>query len=784
MATQEEIKRQQEFNAELEKTAKLKRESFDISASIIDSLRETLGLQNKRTTFENTLLKNNKDVYQAILNQKTGLQGIDVLSKQIAKNNELSAKSGIIQKSLEQSLTEPSKKRADHFIKMAESQRSIEKSIEEELENLSKGEKINENRLNGLTGALTQVTLKVEQEAKGLSILQQQYALNILNTAELEKQTAEREKELEVEKEIQDSLGVAGGLVKLLGSIPGMGSLASEAFSETEKEIKNIYETEKRVVGQTEALSRLASNTLHKAFKALTDPFVILLFALKQLKDALLAVNEDTVQLQKNLALSTSEARELRSEFSGAALASGNVLINTRDLVKAQGELTTLLGLQGKINTGNLITQTELTKLLKISGEEAAKLQFFAEATGEDFGQQKLDSYETAQSVSSQYGVQLDIKKVMSEVGKQGAYSLAQFRGSVPALTEAVAKATALGTTLAGVNQIASSLLNFEDSISSELEAELLTGKELNLERARYFALTNNITGLMDEINSQMGDFSDFQNLNVIQQQAFAQALGMGVGELSEMLLLEQYRGKTYDEIAAAEGDEVAKRIENITLQEKFNESINKMKDLFTTIVEGPLGMFAEFMGSILTSTEVLIPLLSVAVGFLTLMAARAAIATARLIGGAIASIFSGNALLGPAGILAAVAGTATMVGLIAASSKIPNAEFGGDVTSAGIIKVGEGGKKEVLEYEGNSFGIDAYAPEGAKIRPLNVAERGDLRATATQVAPLDLAPMLAELKSLKEGFMLLPKAISNIKMVTDMQRLEIGRMTAGAQLQ
>jgi len=277
----------------------------------------------------------------------------------------------------------------------------------------------------------------------------------------------------------------------------------------------------------------------------------------------------------------------------------------------------------------------------------------------------------------------------------------------------------------------------------------------------------------MDEINGQMGDFSDFQQMNVIQQQAFAQALGMGVGELSEMLLLEQYRGKTYDEIAAAEGEEVARRIENITLQEKFNESINKMKDLFTDIAEGPLGMMAEFMGSVLTSTVALVPLLSVAVGFLTAMAIKGAIAAYTSITKAIADIFSENSKAGPiVGIAAGAAGVATMIGLISAQTKPPGAQFGGEVTMGGAVKVGEVGP-EIVQL-----------PEGAKIKPLNVAERGDMRATATQVAPVDLAPMLAELKSLKEGLNQIPSAISNIKMVTDMNRLEIGRMTAGAKLQ
>jgi len=772
MATQEEIQRQRELNAELEKTAQLRRESLDISSSIIDSLKESLGLQTKRTTFETTLLGNNKQIYQAILNQKTGLQGIDVIGKQIAKNNELIAKSQLIQSSLEKSLSESQKKKADQFVRNVNLQQNLEKSIEAELEKSAQGEEINQRRLSGLKGRLSQVTAAVEREAEGLSVLQQQYTLNILNTAELKKQAEQREKELKIEQDIQKTLGVAGGLTKLLGSIPGIGASASEAFSETEQQIKKIYEETGRVVDRTEALGMLASNTLQKAFRALTDPFVILLFTLSQLKDAIIAVNEDTVQLQKNLALSTSEARELRAELSDTATASGNVLVNTRDLVKAQAELTTLLGLQGKINAGNLVTQTELTKLLKISGEEAAKLQFFAEATGEDFAKQKLDSYEIAQSVSSQFGVQLDIKGVMAEVGKSSAYTLAQFKGSTTALTQAVAQAKALGTSLEGVNQIASSLLNFEDSISAELEAELLTGKELNLERARYFALTNNLTGLMDEINGQMGDFSDFQQMNVIQQQAFAQALGMSVGELSEMLLLEQYRGKTYDEIAAAEGEEVARRIENITLQEKFNESINKMKDLFTDIAEGPLGMMAEFMGSILTSTVALVPLLSTAVGFLAAMAVKGAIAAYTSITKAIADIFSGSAKLGPVGIAAGAAGVATMVGLIASQTKPPGAQFGGEVEEGGTVRVGEVGP-EIVQL-----------PEGAKIKPLNVAERGDMRATQPAQAQVDLAPMLAELKSLREGLNQIPAAISNIKMVTDMNRLEIGRMTAGAKLQ
>jgi 3-hydroxyisobutyrate dehydrogenase-like beta-hydroxyacid dehydrogenase len=55
--------------------------------------------------------------------------------------------------------------------------------------------------------------------------------------------------------------------------------------------------------------------------------------------------------------------------------------------------------------------------------------------------------------------------------------------GSVEALGEAVIKAQKFGINLEQAESIASKLLDFESSIEAELSAELLTGKNLNLEK-------------------------------------------------------------------------------------------------------------------------------------------------------------------------------------------------------------------------------------------------------------------------------------------------------------
>jgi chemotaxis protein CheY-P-specific phosphatase CheC len=68
---------------------KLQEESFNISSSSLDSLKELLGITSRRSTFEAATLKTNKDINAAILNQKTGLSDISNIQKQIQKNEDL-----------------------------------------------------------------------------------------------------------------------------------------------------------------------------------------------------------------------------------------------------------------------------------------------------------------------------------------------------------------------------------------------------------------------------------------------------------------------------------------------------------------------------------------------------------------------------------------------------------------------------------------------------------------------------------------------------------------------
>ncbi len=56
---------------------------------------------------------------------------------------------------------------------------------------------------------------------------------------------------------------------------------------------------------------------------------------------------------------------------------------------------------------------------------------------------------------------------------------------SAQELSKALTTSKALGIEMSTIEGISESLLNFESSIEKELEAELLLGKNINLEKAR-----------------------------------------------------------------------------------------------------------------------------------------------------------------------------------------------------------------------------------------------------------------------------------------------------------
>jgi UDP-N-acetylglucosamine 2-epimerase len=80
------------------------------------------------------------------------------------------------------------------------------------------------------------------------------------------------------------------------------------------------------------------------------------------------------------------------------------------------------------------------------------------------------------------------------------------------------------------------SLLNFESSIEKQLEASMLLGRQINLDKARQLAFTGQHGKMMEEILRQVGGEAEFNRMNVIQRKSLAESVGMNVEQLSRLV--------------------------------------------------------------------------------------------------------------------------------------------------------------------------------------------------------------------------------------------------------
>ena len=122
-------------------------------------------------------------------------------------------------------------------------------------------------------------------------------------------------------------------------------------------------------------------------------------------------------------------------------------------------------------------------------------------------------------------------------------------------LAEAAVAANQMGLNLEKVMKVAGDLLDFESSITKEFEAQVLTGRALNLEAARQAALSGDQDSLMREIKSvAMG--VNLETMNVVQKDAIAGAIGLSVSDLMRV----------------SRGESLDKQDTMINLQKESNE--------------------------------------------------------------------------------------------------------------------------------------------------------------------------------------------------------------------
>jgi|TARA_B100001094_G_scaffold45284_1_gene40211 hypothetical protein len=259
---------------------------------------------------------------------------------------------------------------------------------------------------------------------------------------------------------------------------------------------------------------------------------------------------------------------EAQVSATGLSLVFPQALEATKGLSAELGGIEEL-SFQTQLNTNLMATN------MGISGSEAAKLTgAFARLNG--------GSVETAQNLAAstkefakQNGVipsqvMQDVAnstQAFAEYGKDGGKNIAQ----------AAVMAAKLGVNMSTVTGVTDSLLDFESSITKELELGAMLGRNINLNKARQLAYDGKLGASVKETIKQMGGINAFNKMDVFQKRQAAEAAGMTVEQFQKM---------------AANMDKLN---DDGSIQlSKFDT----LKETLTGIVTGPLGGMVKGLGS------------------------------------------------------------------------------------------------------------------------------------------------------------------------------------------
>jgi len=257
------------------------------------------------------------------------------------------------------------------------------------------------------------------------------------------------------------------------------------------------------------------------------------------------------LKFRKELGLSAVEAGTLAVNVKAAETAtklmggdSALIAASASEMVKQFGDTSVFTMAIGQDMAGLAVSTG-------FGGAEAAKLLKTMEGISGASIETNINTLEAWGNLAKAAGV--SSKLVLDDIASSTQEFAEYAKDGGENIAEAAIHAAELGLNLGTVAKIADNLLKFEQSIQSEMEAEMLIGKQLNLDRARQLALEGDLDGLMGEVTDNLVSQAEWAEMNVIQRRALADAIGVSAADMGKMIAGEKTSAQIAEDQQKAE---------------------------------------------------------------------------------------------------------------------------------------------------------------------------------------------------------------------------------------
>lgn len=500
--------------------------------------------------------------------------------------------------------------------------------------------------------------------------------------------------EIKRQKMIQDSMRKQLDIMKEAGIHHTKRKALGAEIVKLEEE---ILETELK---QLDAEKKLTDETSRRQ-KVMTKMAAIqagLVTAISQFASIAGEVSTYTRTTADTLGVSVTEAMKMNKEFSQIAKNAGGLLI-TQDVARGYKELEKAFG-----NTSAFTKQTAadmmiLSKRLNISADTSAKVMKQMMTVDRLSATTAENTLLLAKNFADASNVKFS--SVMSDVASSGQAFQKYFGGATKDMIRAAVEARKMGFELNDMVSMSQNLLDVEGRIEKQMKFNMLTGRQINLDKATALMLDGKQAEAMAEITAEVGDTRD---LGILERQALDQLLG---GKLTQ---LEQAQGLA--EISTQESAAADKALADLN-------SNNELTARQIELANAAATEFERGKNAVLVQKEAMMALSAstlettgIAAGLAQMQQLLSVLATVT----AVANIFGGFGKLGPLGIAGAIAATAGLfVAINSAKSQATSIQDGMIGSDGGLMVSGPKGTFQLDKDDDLIAGTDLRSGSGTK---------------------------------------------------------------------
>ena len=385
---------------------------------------------------------------------------------------------------------------------------------------------------------------------------------------------------------VQDMTDALQKMLKLTDVQSRIFGESANKFGDLSTKAGNLYTTTQNLINPATFYFELLSRSV--------DRFIELDNAALKFRESTGFLSSQTKDVENNIRVAS---RDL-SQFGVTAEVAGE---SAEKLANAFGDVSIA-------NKDNIEYVALMKQNLGIAAEDSVNVLQSFMGIGAMSPQIARETAGAAASLAKAAGVPFGM--IMKDVSKPSSEVRALLRGSVDALIKGAIEAKRLGTSLELVGKAAAGMLDFQTSISDEMEASVLFGKDINLQRARELSYAGDLKGFAKEQSRLLKEAGDVSKMDYFQRISIAKALGMSVEEMDKMNAKQQELNK----LRIDDPETYARYTANLDTMDKTNESLSEkyQKEMKSQQLASQQQKLLASINSIMVELgEVVLPLLS-----------------------------------------------------------------------------------------------------------------------------------------------------------------------------